>query len=151
MVRLGANVDIFDRKLESVLRKNICDYDVIVNCVLWDTSRKDHIVSRVDLKRMRNDSMIVDISCDKHGGIETSIPTSLENPTYYCENVLHYVVDHTPTILYKAATNSISKVIIRHIDNLIAGNENTIIKKATIINKGEIIDNKILEYQKDNK
>ena len=64
---------------------NAGNYDVIVNGVLWDTTRKDHIIYKNDLANMRKDSMIVDISCDRQGGIETSIPTTLENPVYYVQ------------------------------------------------------------------
>ena len=44
--------------------------------------------------------MIIDISCDRNGGIETSIPTTIENPTYMVEGIRHYVVDHTPSLFY---------------------------------------------------
>ena len=45
---------------------------------------------------MKRGSMIVDISCDRNGGIETSIPTTIENPSYIVDGLRHYVVDHTP-------------------------------------------------------
>lgn len=108
LVSLGARVDVHDRKMEELLRKNLSKYDVIVNGVLWDIKRKDHIIYKEDLKRMKNDSIIIDISCDRNGAIETSIPKTLENPLYYVDNVLNYAVDHTPTILFKSATKSIS-------------------------------------------
>lgn len=41
------------------------------NDISWDVMRKDHIIYREDLKRMKHNSMIVDVSCDKNGGIET--------------------------------------------------------------------------------
>ncbi|EOU1888145.1 N(5)-(carboxyethyl)ornithine synthase [Clostridium perfringens] len=150
LVSLGANVEVYNRNMEELLRKNINDYDVIVNGVLWDTKRKDHIIYKNDLKKMKNDSMIIDISCDKNGAVETSIPTTIDNPVYYIENVLHYVVDHTPTILYKSASKSISKEVVKYIDLLIEDNMNNTLKKALIIDNGIIIDNKINEFQNRN-
>lgn len=147
LASLGARVDVYDRRMEKLLRDNISEYDVIVNGVLWDTSRKDHIIYSDDLKRMKRDSMIIDISCDRNGGIETSIPTTIEDPIYYVDNVLHYVVDHTPSILFKSATSSISSEVVKYIDNIIEGNYNDVINKAIVIKDGEIKDKRIIEFQ----
>jgi N5-(carboxyethyl)ornithine synthase len=73
---LGAEVVQYDRKTESMLRDEIGEYDVIVNCILWDVQRTDHIIYESDLARMKKNSMIIDVSCDRNGGIETSIPTT---------------------------------------------------------------------------
>ncbi|GAB6168183.1 N(5)-(carboxyethyl)ornithine synthase [Clostridium carnis] len=147
LTSLGAKVEVYDRKMERMLRDRIGEYDVVVNAILWDTKRKDHIIYREDLKRMKRDSMIIDISCDKSGAIETSIPTTIQNPVYYSENVLHYVVDHTPSILYKTSTSAISNEVVKYLDILIENRECDIIKSATIIKDGKIIDNRINEFQ----
>ncbi len=147
LVSLGARVDVYDRKMEALLRKNIGNYDVIVNGVLWDTNRTDHLIYTEDLKNMKRDSMIIDISCDKNGGIESSVPTTLENPVYYTNNVLHYVVDHTPTILFKSASASISKEVVKYLDDLICNRTNNILEEALIIKNGNIVDDKIIRYQ----
>lgn len=147
LVSLGARVDVYDKRMEQLLRDNIGQYDVIVNGILWDTTREDHIIYREDLKKMKKDSIIIDISCDREGGIETSIPTTIENPVYYVENVMHYVVDHTPSILFKSATKSISAEVIKYLDELIVGNNNSVLEKATAIKNGDIIDNRIIAFQ----
>lgn len=147
LVSLGARVDVYDRRMEGLLRDNIGEYDVIVNGILWDTTRDNHIIYKEDLKRMKKDSMIVDISCDREGGIETSIPTTIDNPVYYVENVMHYVVDHTPSILFKSATKSISLEVVKYLDELIIGNNNSVLEKATAIRNGDIIDNRIITFQ----
>ena len=38
---LGADVRQYDRRTEELLRDELGQYDVIVNCVLWDVMRKD--------------------------------------------------------------------------------------------------------------
>lgn len=144
---LGANVCVYDRKMEKLFQKELGSYDVIVNAVLWDTKRKDHLVYKSDLARMKKDSMIVDISCDRNGGIETSIPTTIANPTYEVEGVLHYAVDHTPSIFYKTATEGISKAVSFFLDDLIKGTSNSILDKALIIKDGFIIDERINSFQ----
>ena len=41
---LGANVDLYNKKLEKAFIKNMYQYDVLVNCVLWDTKRTDRLI-----------------------------------------------------------------------------------------------------------
>lgn len=144
---LGANVMQYDRKTEELLRKEIDKYDVIVNCILWDVMRQDHIIYKDDLKRMKRDSMIIDVSCDRCGGIETSIPTTIENPTYKVEGILHYVVDHTPTLFYKTFTWNNSAIIYPYIEQIITGNYEKVLEDAQIIKNGIIIDNEITKFQ----
>lgn len=145
---MGADVKCYDRKTESLLRKELPMYDVVVNAILWDTKRTDHIIYKDDLKRMKRGSMIIDISCDRNGGIETSIPTPIENPSYIVDGVRHYVVDHTPSLFYKTTTESLSEEFCKYIDFLIENKENNTLSRAHIMNKGEIIDIRIREFQK---
>ncbi len=145
--QLGARVDIYTRKMEKLFRKKLNDYDIIVNTVLWDTLRQDHIIYKEDLTNMKPNSLIIDISCDKGGAIETSIPTTLNNPTYFVNGIMHYVVDHTPTLLYKTVSNEISKEVSKYVDILIEEKNNYVLNNALIINKGKIIDERINKYQ----
>lgn len=145
--QLGARVNVYTRKMEDLLKKEIGNYDIIVNTVLWDTSRKDHIIYKEDLKRMKPNSLIIDISCDRAGAIETSIPTSLDNPTYIVDGVMHYVVDHTPTLLYKTISKELSKEVSKYVDFLIEEKPNEVLRNALIINKGKIIDERINQFQ----
>lgn len=144
---LGAKVMQYDRRTEELLRREIGQYDVIVNCILWDVSRKDHVIYREDLKRMKRNSMIIDVSCDRNGGIETSVPTTIEQPTYMVEGVLHYVVDHTPSLFYKTFTYDNSKIIYPYLDQLITGNIGTVLGDCMIIENGAIIDKEIIQHQ----
>ena len=144
---LGADVRQYDRRTEDLLRDELEQYDVIVNCVLWDVMRKDHIIYREDLKRMKHNSMIVDVSCDKNGGIETSIPTTIEKPTYMVDGVLHYVVDHTPALFHKTFTWNNSEVIWKYINELQSENYDEVLYDALIIKNGKIIDKEINKYQ----
>lgn len=145
--KLGVNIDIYTRNLEKLLRENLYKYDLIVNCVLWDVKRRDHIIYQEDLKNMKRDSMIIDVSCDEKGTIETSHPTTIDNPIYLVDNIIHYAVDHTPSIFYKTFSSECSKIIIDYINDLIEEKENEVLHKATIIENGKILDQKINDYQ----
>lgn len=145
---LGADVRQYDRRTEELLRDELGKFDVIVNCVLWDVMRKDHIIYREDLKRMKRNAMIIDVSCDRNGGIETSIPTTIAEPTYMVDGVLHYVVDHTPTLFHKTFTWNNSEVIWKYLDELIRDECKDVLTDALIIDSGVIVDSEINMYQK---
>lgn len=144
---LGAEVVVYDRKTEGLFRKELPNYDVIVNAILWDTSRKDHIIYKSDLKKMKRNALIIDVSCDRAGGIESSIPTTIENPIYIVDGITHYVVDHTPTLFWKTTSESLSENFVQFIDLLIEGKENEVLKNAKIFEKGEILDKRIIQFQ----
>lgn len=144
---MGAEVVVYNRRTEQLFRQEIGNYDVIVNALLWDTSRKDHIIYRDDLRKMKRNSMIIDISCDRAGAIETSIPTTLDSPSYFVDGIRHYVVDHTPSLFYKTATESISKQFTNYIDYLISGQPNSCLENALEIRDGIILDKRIIDFQ----
>lgn len=142
---LGADVVNYDRRTEQLFREELSLYDVIVNAVLWDTRRHDHIIYESDISRMKRNSMIIDISCDRNGGIETSIPTTIENPTYMHMGIRHYVVDHTPALFWKTTSECISSEVIKYVDKLIENKqeENATLNNSLIIKNGIILDEKI--------
>lgn len=144
---LGAHVMQYNRKTEQLLRDEIGDYDVVVNCILWDVNRKDHVVAKEDLKKMKKGAMIIDVSCDRHGGIETCVPTTIESPTYVVENVLHYAVDHTPSLFYKTFSYENSRVIMPFIEEFITEKIGKVLRDSVIIECGKIIDQEIIKYQ----
>ena len=53
LTKLGVQVDVYTRKMENLFRKNMYQYDIIVNAILWDTKRKDHIIYKSDLKKLK--------------------------------------------------------------------------------------------------
>ncbi len=148
---LGASIDVFRRQDEHLFRSTFHTYDVIVNAVLWDTKRTDHLLYEEDIPQLKKGCFIIDISCDRHGGIETSIPTSIIEPTYVYKGVTHYVVDHTPTLLFREATYSISKAMAPFIDQLIEDKVGETLLKAKIIENGVIKDQRIVDFQKSHK
>ena len=147
---MGAQVCTYDRRTEKLFQKELGDFDVVVNSILWDTTRKDHIIYREDLKRMKPGSMIVDISCDRAGAIETSIPTTIEKPDFIVEGIRHYVVDHTPSLFYKSTSLSISHEVVRFLDTFIdsSASSNELLKGCLIIENGSIVDPRISVFQK---
>ncbi len=148
LASLGAEIVQYNRKTEYLLREEIGNYDVIVNAVLWDTKREDHIIYKEDLKRMKRNALIIDISCDRNGGIETSIPTTIENPVYEVDGIVHYVVDHTPSLFYRTISKSLSAICSGYIDMLVEDRFDDVLKRAVAIKSGSIVDERINLFQK---
>lgn len=146
---MGATVMQYDRKTEQLFRNELGNYDVIVNGILWDTSRRDHIIYRDDLKRMRKNALIIDISCDRNGGIETSVPTTIDNPTYQVDGITHYVVDHTPSLFWKTATESLSAEFVKYIDYLIEDKpeDSPVLCGCHNFERGIVLDDRITNFQ----
>lgn len=147
---MGADVRQYDRHSEGLFRKEIGEYDVVVNAILWDKMRKDHVIYKEDLRRMKRGAMIVDISCDRAGAVETSVPTTIDRPVYKVEGVLHYVVDHTPALFFKSTSEAISAVLPPYLNELIVWDwksRNEVLKACLIVKDGIVIDQRINEFQ----
>lgn len=148
---LGSEVDVFPRKFEKLFMEKMFDYDVLVNCVMWDTSRTDKIIYKEDLVKFKPGTLIIDVSCDPHLEIETSHPTTIDDPVYTIDGVIHYAVDNTPAMYPITVSKVLSEGIAKYIDILI---EKEIfdypdnLKKATQIIDGHIIDERITEFRK---
>lgn len=82
--------------------------DVLMNCILWPKTRKDHLINREDLKLMKRGSIIIDVACDDAGAIETCRSTTHANPVYYEDGVLHYCVDNIPSAFAQTASVTLS-------------------------------------------
>ncbi len=146
---LGAEVVQYDRRQENLFREELGLYDVIVNGILWDTDRTDHIIYREDLKRMKRGSLIIDIGCDPNGGVETCVPTTIEDPIYVIDGVTHYAVDHTPALFWKTASESISSEFVKYIDFLIeeTADKHPVLSKCVNFIEGRIVDEMIAQYR----
>ena len=98
--RKAAALDWHDRNLlvgdVAELECHLEDVDAVVNCVLWPKERPDHLITRKMLGRLKPGAVIVDISCDRAGAIETSRPTTWADPVYEVDGVRHFCVDNIP-------------------------------------------------------
>ena len=147
---LGATVDVYGRRLEQLFRKKMTEYDVLVNCVMWDTSREDRIIYKEDLKRMKPGTLIIDVSCDPYLEIETSHPTTIDDPVYTVDGVIHYAVDNTPAMYPITVTKVLSEGLERYIDMMLTTDFEEYpdnVKDATVILEGRIRDERIRAFR----
>lgn len=78
------------------LPQHLPEADLVVNCVLWDKHRSDHLLSRDMLGLMKSRAAIVDISCDPAGAVETCRATTWQDPIYQVDGIRHFCVDNIP-------------------------------------------------------
>ena len=147
---LGATVDVYGRRQEQLFRKKMFEYDVLVNCVMWDTAREDRIIYKEDLKKFRPGTLIIDVSCDPELEIETSRPTTIEDPVYTVDGVIHYAVDNTPGMFPITVTKVLSRGIGKYIDIVLEKDFEDYpdnLKKAVVIKDGCIRDERIRAFR----
>lgn len=134
-VGLGADVTLLDIDLERLrdvrqkmlpqiktvflneynVRQLLPKIDLLMNAVKWPPRSDQHIVTREMLKLMKKDALIVDISCDPAGAIETCEPTSHDEPIYVVNGIRHYCVDNLPSAVAKTASDALSNTSLPYI------------------------------------
>jgi alanine dehydrogenase len=82
--------------------------DVLVGAVLIPGRRTPVLVTREMVRTMKARAVIMDVSIDQGGCIETSRPTTYQNPTYIEEGVIHYCVPNMTGVLARTTTHAIN-------------------------------------------
>ena len=111
---MGAKVTVMDvslsrlRHLDEILpvqtlfssRHNLLEQlataDLVIGSVLIPGAAAPRLIRRLDLKLMQPGSVIVDVAVDQGGCMETTHPTTHENPVYIVDGVIHYAVSNMP-------------------------------------------------------
>jgi len=120
--------------------KNLREYvklaDLLIGTVLIPNAKAPRIISREMVKSMRPGSAIVDISIDQGGCIETSRPTSHDNPTFVEEGVTHYCVTNMPGAYPRTATEALSENLFPYLVDLISDEDiNKVLKNNAPLRK----------------
>lgn len=67
------------------------------------------------VKSMKPGSVIIDVSIDQGGCVETSRPTTISNPVYVQHNVIHYCVPNIPALVSRTASYGLNNAIIDYV------------------------------------
>ncbi len=78
--------------------------DMVLNCVKWQKERTDFLIDKEMLKLMEPGSVLVDISNDCPGAIESSRETHHDNPRYVVNGIVHYCVSNIPGAIANSAS-----------------------------------------------
>ena len=118
--------------------------DLVVACILVPGERPPIIITRDMVRNMKSRSVIMDMSIDEGGCVETSRPTTHEYPTFVEEGVIHYCVPNIPSVVARTSTYAflntafpfIQEITRKGVDQAIA--ENPAIERGALIYKGEV-------------
>jgi alanine dehydrogenase len=100
---MPANVQTIFSDAHTV-REHLRHADLVIGAVLIPGAKAPRLVSRQDLVGMRNGSVIVDVAIDQGGCVETSRPTTHQQPTFVVEGVVHYCVTNMPGAVGRTST-----------------------------------------------
>lgn len=99
----GNNINTIYCTKESI-RQALPATDMVINCVRWPKERKDFLITKEMLKLMEPGSVLVDISNDDPGAIESSHETSHDDPRYVVNGVVHYCVSNIPSAVARSTS-----------------------------------------------
>jgi alanine dehydrogenase len=92
--------------------------DLLIGAVLVPGAKAPKLIRRDMLRRMRPGSVLVDIAIDQGGCAETSHPTTHHDPIFVEEGVIHYCVANMPAAYARTATQALTNVTYRYIEQL---------------------------------
>jgi alanine dehydrogenase len=121
---LGANVVLMDINLERLrylddvmpanvstifsdphtVRDHLAQADLVIGAVLIPGAIAPRLVTKKDLATMKAGAVIVDVAIDQGGCLETSRPTTHQQPTYDVDGIIHYCVTNMPGAVGRTST-----------------------------------------------
>ena len=115
MTMPGANTLLSN---ESNIQDLMPTCDLLIGAVLVPGAKAPKLITREMLRRMKPGSVLVDIAIDQGGCVETSRPTTHLDPVYVEEGVTHYCVANMPAAYARTATQALTNVTYRYIEQL---------------------------------
>ena len=132
---IGANVTVLDISRENLARvrketggrvravpstpgsieRAVVSSDLVISTVLLVGDRAPVLISRKLLRRMPRGSVVVDISIDQGGTLETSRPTTHAKPYFVEEGVVHYCVMNMPAAVPRTSTIALTKATLPYV------------------------------------
>jgi len=96
----------------------VIDADLIVGAALVAGAAAPKLVTRDMLQHMRPGSVLVDISIDQGGCFETSRPTTLAEPTFVIDGIVHYCVTNMPGDVPRTSTYALNHATLPFVQAL---------------------------------
>ena len=103
---------------ESALLEELPRTDLLIGAVLVPGAKAPRLVTREMLRTMREGTVVVDIAVDQGGCIETTRPTTHENPVFTEEGVIHYCVANMPGAYARTSTQALTSVTLPYLQLL---------------------------------
>ena len=138
---------VTDFSSEYSIRQKIKTHDLIIGGVLLKGAKAPKLITREMLKEMRPGTVLVDVAVDQGGCIETTKPTTHENPTYIIDDVVHYCVANMPGAVPYTSTIALTNVTLSYIINIANNGWEKACKTDKSLSKGLNIVNGTVVYK----
>jgi alanine dehydrogenase len=126
------------------IRESISRCDLLVGAVLIPGGRAPWLVTRDMLKMMRPRSVIVDVAVDQGGCIESTRPTTHEDPTYDVDGIIHYCVANMPGAVPRTSTIALTNATFPYVMTLANQGWRDSVRRRPDLAKGvNMVDGKI--------
>jgi alanine dehydrogenase len=125
--------------------------DIVVGAVLVPGAKTPVLITRQMLKTMKQGSVIVDVAVDQGGCIETTKPTTHDDPVYEVNGIIHYCVANMPGAYPRTSTLALTNATLPYIKIIAqmgiekAVQEGTIIRSALNTYHGRIMNKALAE------
>ncbi len=115
--------------------------DLLIGAVLLKGARAPKLVSKKVVAQMGAGSVVIDISVDQGGCIETIRPTTYQSPTYTVDGVTHFGVTNMPGAVPRTASQALSAAILPWVIKLSQDKwrEMSVLTEAINIDQGEVV------------
>ena len=141
--------DIFSGRIitrtcnEHNVEEAIHQADLVIGAVLIPSGKAPWLVTKGMLKHMKPGSVIVDVSVDQGGCVETSRPTTHSEPTFLVDGVIHYCVANIPGAVPRTSTFALGNQTFPYIlelaeKDLGAAKENGSLLKGVNVHRGKL-------------
>jgi alanine dehydrogenase len=94
------------------LEQRVAEADILIGTVLVPGAKAPKLVTEEMVASMRPGSVIIDISIDQGGCVETSKMTTHSDPTYVVHDVVHYCVGNMPGAVPNTSTYALTNVTL---------------------------------------
>lgn len=94
------------------IERLVTQADLVIGAVLIPGARAPHLVTEEMVQAMRPGSVIVDISIDQGGCVETSRMTTHSHPVFVAHDVVHYCVGNMPGAVPRTSTYALTNATL---------------------------------------
>ena len=123
------------------IRRGVRIADVFIGAISIANPESHHIVTEEMVKTMKPGAVIVDISINQGGCVETSRPTTIKDPVFTKHNVIHYCVPNMPSIVARTSTYALTNGILPYLMEVLAYGVDGCIQKNQSFRCGVAIRN----------
>ena len=129
------------------IRKHIKTSDLIIGGILITGAKAPKLITRDMLKEMQPGAVIVDVAVDQGGCVETTRPTTHEDPAYIIDDVVHYCVANMPGAVPHTSTLALTNVTLPYVLKLAENGWEKACEMDQSLSKGLNIVNGKVVYQ----